>query len=76
MPFLTAAHFSSPEGAEAYSLGRQPQVGNGIEIHSPEGAKADLLQERCCRPFGAFGIVVDPFPGAHAPGFMLSPLRG
>ena len=29
-----------------------------------------------CRPFGAYDRVIDAVPGACAPGYILSPLRG
>ncbi len=71
---IEAAHVDSPEGMAAYSLGRQPQVSKDKLASSPEGA-TQQTKSFSVAPTGLCGVS-DQNPGAHAPGYMLSPLRG
>ena len=68
---------SQPRMGDSIKPGaKAPGTRNPQRLPSPERATADRRGKRCCRPFRAFGCVVHSLPGAHAPGFMLSPILG
>jgi hypothetical protein len=73
---VTKCHaFPSPGGAACNSLGRQPQVKLRWEFPAPEGRHTQLRDRSCVAPPGLFNVWRS-IPGAHAPGYCMSPLRG
>ena len=66
----------APVGASDGSQGRKPLVARARESRSPGGATERRPRGAFCRPSGARGFLWRSCPGACAPGYRLTPLRG
>ena len=66
-----------PGGAEWCSQGREPLVLRAVYLPKPrEGRHRSSLFSRIVSPLTGLSILRDTPPGADAPGYNMSPLRG
>ncbi|HKV13065.1 MAG TPA: type II toxin-antitoxin system HicA family toxin [Thermoanaerobaculia bacterium] len=78
---LERAGFAFSRQRGSHQIYRHVETGKrvSVPVHTgdvPKGTCVRSWPPVCCRPFGASLIFGVPFPGADAPGFMLSPPRG
>ncbi|MBP89248.1 MAG: hypothetical protein CMJ64_21450 [Planctomycetaceae bacterium] len=69
----STAHFLSPVGTAGNSLGRKPQ--ESVAVNSQSSDRGDT-ERKSVAPTGASVQSIASLPGAYAPGYYLSPLRG